>query len=622
MNLRLPSQNGVDTFYISQSSSSSSSSSSPSSSSGPMRPIAVISFPSLLTLSIIAALTIHISTSVSAQTLPLRSLAISNDVSYITDAKNNVFYSNKGAWVQIATPGVSALMVSMYGSSRLAMVGNSSNTLFSRGVPISSSEPWSPDGGSLITRISSNPQGDLWLTTSQNVLFRFDGGQTFTPDGSNGGNVYDVSVRDRVYTIEATPSSAARICSRSFESGITGKVCLTPSFTLQRLAVSDTLIYALTKEGTLYASELPLTTSSVFFDTGFRAPGATFLDVPLDNPYPFVIRLDGTLDTTFCTITVINCFGKVGAPTSPSSTLVPSVGPSSTSKPSSTQTQANGGQDTPAPGPNIGAIVGGIVGGVIAVVVVIVLFVMIRRNRQLEEEKKKLSNYVVASHTGMGESNGDYIAASSSNSGMGSPYMSVNQKAQSLPASGNASPALHLSNIPMTMAATTERTIVSPVMYAPVLPIIDDTKPYSQSPTPAIGSPKGLWGSTPQKDIDPIPFPEEKTDLVAPPRRSVPVVHEDYLDGVIAGADVPPRYRESLYRGNAAGTAGRSAGATATATAEGASGPVVAAVIEGNVATPTSAQGSQQEKLLPDVTSDVTVFQGPDWDKKDPSLFK
>ncbi|KAJ3104832.1 hypothetical protein HDU97_008802 [Phlyctochytrium planicorne] len=263
--------------------------------------------------------------------LPVTSVSVSQGVTYITDSKQFVWYRvGSGAWQR--TDGL-GWGISAYGTSGLAVVGTSSH-LFIRNIVGSGStlgfDTWVDKGGLLITKTGGNRQGSLWLMTSQSILFEFDfASGVFPNDKQNVGSVIDFAVRDKVYVLQGN-----QICARSLTIAVTERDCVTPPFSPAIIAASDSNLFAITAEGVLYSMVLPLSPSSVFFDTGFRSAGPKFLTVPLDGNAPIIIDGSGNIVSDFCSASAgISCFAPPVASTSTTTTETPT---STTANPTTT----------------------------------------------------------------------------------------------------------------------------------------------------------------------------------------------------------------------------------------------------------------------------------------------
>ncbi|KAJ3103150.1 hypothetical protein HDU97_010358 [Phlyctochytrium planicorne] len=265
---------------------------------------------------------------VNAQTLPYTSLAIRSNDMFMTDAASGIYHKtlSDDRWTKL--PGRSSL-IAAFGKDVLAMANEDDMRSLSI-VLFPLQGDWHGGWGisKNIIRFAANLDDTaLWMINSDNKIIHIDRQVAVVPDGDT--IVYDIAIHSRVYTIE----KENRICSRNLKDG-NDKMCLPASVNLQRIAATESFLYALTSGGELHAMKLPLTLSSKFYYTGFSAPDVTFLGAPIDNGgnvLPFIIRDKGlTIDTNFCNNPSVSCFG----PPAPS----PAVGPSPTPQDSTPET--------------------------------------------------------------------------------------------------------------------------------------------------------------------------------------------------------------------------------------------------------------------------------------------
>ncbi|KAJ3104834.1 hypothetical protein HDU97_008804 [Phlyctochytrium planicorne] len=213
---------------------------------------------------------------------------------------------NKSGW------GISA-----FGSSQLAAAGTTTG-LFTRTINLPSFTTWENNYGSRLTKLGGNRQGDLWLMTTDLNLFKWMGGTSFQIDTANMGGVIDFFVRDKVYVV--IPN---QICVRSLDVRTLDHVCTRITFGPIMIAVSDSNLFAITADGVLYSTRLPLTPATEFFDTGFRSRNAKFITVPLDESAPVLLDSDGNILSNFCGRTGVSCFSSTAVDRPSSSTLPP-----------------------------------------------------------------------------------------------------------------------------------------------------------------------------------------------------------------------------------------------------------------------------------------------------------
>ncbi|KAJ3097842.1 hypothetical protein HDU97_004503 [Phlyctochytrium planicorne] len=83
--------------------------------------------------------------------------------------------------------------------------------------------------------------------------------------------------------------------------------CITPPFPARLIAAGDTFLYVLSATGALMAAKKPLTKDTVFYDTGFSAPGATLLSMPIDYDSVYILDANGAPNESICSTPNVNC---------------------------------------------------------------------------------------------------------------------------------------------------------------------------------------------------------------------------------------------------------------------------------------------------------------------------
>ncbi|KAJ3104831.1 hypothetical protein HDU97_008801 [Phlyctochytrium planicorne] len=233
---------------------------------------------------------------------PLTSISIFQGITYITDSSPQVWFRvGNGAWQLTDGWGTG---ISAFGSADggIAVAGSTNDfrtcsvTITGTGNPSMGS--WTSRPGKLIVKTGGNRQGNVWFMTSDKKLLAWT-----QVDPVTVGAV-DFAIRDMVYVVLGND-----VCARSLEVNILDRICITPPFSPLLIASSDSNLYVVSADGVLFSTVLPFTTSSVFFDTGFRAPKMRFLTVPLDGYEPILIDGSGGIRSGFCNVAGgVRCF--------------------------------------------------------------------------------------------------------------------------------------------------------------------------------------------------------------------------------------------------------------------------------------------------------------------------
>ncbi|KAJ3103777.1 hypothetical protein HDU97_009873 [Phlyctochytrium planicorne] len=281
----------------------------------------------------------------AAARFPITSLSIGeNGVGYATDIDNNMWTTDEPnglAWQQIKGK---AYYITAYPPGRIAALGIDHLPDY-RNFP--ATDTWKSFGFDVpMDKIATNRQGNLWFIGSKS-LYVMDPATNKIILGDTGskGSVQDLAVRDRIYTV----NDVNRICSRSFAQE--DWICIKNTINIEKLTVSDKVLYAMTPDGDLYATLLPFTPQSTLFDTNVRLPGARFLDMPLFSNNPVVITATGFVDSTFCMrdFSKTNCYSIPGEQKPPPP---PDTNPSPDPNPNPAPTQSSP-EPTTSPDPNI-----------------------------------------------------------------------------------------------------------------------------------------------------------------------------------------------------------------------------------------------------------------------------
>ncbi|KAJ3094470.1 hypothetical protein HDU97_008032 [Phlyctochytrium planicorne] len=253
---------------------------------------------------------------------PLTSISISQNITYTTDIQSRIWWRvGDGTWHLMNGYGKG---ISAFGTSGLAVSGLY-NELFTRTVSSESTgnlimTPWSYSGGSSIMETQGNRQGNLWLRDrGYNVLRQASPG---FPQEQLRGALLDFVLSDKVYYLHLIRSLwnshfRVQICARSLDIYVTDHTCMMPFFSIKAMAASNSNLFVLTTGGVVYSTVLPFTTTSVFFDTGFRSSNATFLKIPLDENMPVILDASGNMQRDFCHADGVNCFSPPQAPAFP-----------------------------------------------------------------------------------------------------------------------------------------------------------------------------------------------------------------------------------------------------------------------------------------------------------------
>ncbi|KAJ3097629.1 hypothetical protein HDU97_004719 [Phlyctochytrium planicorne] len=220
---------------------------------------------------------------------------------------SQIYVSNNGAnWTAISSEFfIPAHNVAAYGSTSIAVslrlfapMPNSENMNLMTFGDIShiTLGGWKTSHGLVdCTKVSGNRHGSLWAICNDSIAYvgegemNINGFDPFFPKRIN-----QVAVRDRVYVefikVERNGSTQQLICSRHLNPNVLDHICTKHNLGIFiNIAVSDTTLFAMADNGTLYSTPLPLTTSPKFINTGFQSPGARSIIIPIDESYPVVL---------------------------------------------------------------------------------------------------------------------------------------------------------------------------------------------------------------------------------------------------------------------------------------------------------------------------------------------
>ncbi|KAJ3104829.1 hypothetical protein HDU97_008799 [Phlyctochytrium planicorne] len=232
---------------------------------------------------------------ISAQngpTNPFTSIFIGDGITHVTDSQNRhwLHHDNEN-WIDGDGQGVG---ISVYGKDRLAIAGTDGQ-LYTRGYD---DKYWIgvPDTR-LVIKTSGNSQGDLWFKTTDKRLWRLKEETIYNVDAGSDYQVVDFYVRDQlVYVIQGN-----QICARPVVLERQDRVCVSPRFTSAFISASNSNIFVMSVDGTLYSTKLPLTPYSTFFETGQRFPNARYLTSPWEGNSPVILDRAGKMQSNFCT---------------------------------------------------------------------------------------------------------------------------------------------------------------------------------------------------------------------------------------------------------------------------------------------------------------------------------
>ncbi|KAJ3097843.1 hypothetical protein HDU97_004504 [Phlyctochytrium planicorne] len=348
------------------------------------------------------------------------SYAVSRDAVYYTKTDGDTIFFKRTADGKETQIVGTLHSVNLYGPGpRLAgtgtgrdfyLYGDSSETL-PPSAP-NNFQKWKGQQGSQIVKSSGSPNASppqLWGITSSNVLFQWKDSSGIYNLADLGETVTDLHVRDLVYIV----MKGNQVCSRNFNLDKV-QVCVTPSFPAKLIAAGDSFLYVLSATGPLMATKKPLTPNSVFYDTGFSAPGATLLSMPVDYDNVYILDALGTPNESICSTPNVNCFpdGSTPKPETPTQQSTESTTTSSISSTTITTTEtlsqtssqvltatstdigvtkSPNSQDGSSPQGLSTGILAGIIVGAIVIVILVVLVIFLLRRRASDSHTDKIS---------------------------------------------------------------------------------------------------------------------------------------------------------------------------------------------------------------------------------------
>ncbi|KAJ3106982.1 hypothetical protein HDU97_005263 [Phlyctochytrium planicorne] len=278
------------------------------------------------------------------------SYAVTKDaVYYVNRLDHNVFYQPRGQnpiniigyLNHLSLYGSTSSTTSPTGPSMVAVGTNQEFYLYG-GINTALPPPnphdfdqWKSQGGFFIDKVFANPTGtEFWGITFDNRLFRWNnpgGGFTFALDADF--IAMDLFLRENVYFV----TRGGQVCQRNFD--VTKNrimVCVSPSAVPRLVTVGESHLYVLTFDGSLLATPKPLTSSSEFYDTGFKSIGATLLGIAVDHESLFILDVNGSPAENICSAPSVNCVPTSHPTTSQASSIATMTPP-----PSSTVNDSN-----------------------------------------------------------------------------------------------------------------------------------------------------------------------------------------------------------------------------------------------------------------------------------------
>ncbi|KAJ3104836.1 hypothetical protein HDU97_008806 [Phlyctochytrium planicorne] len=227
------------------------------------------------------------------------SFSVNGAYQYAIDSNKHIWIYASGVWIDtFAQTQLTGTSIVGYATNTFALSRAGTGDMWigtiSIPAPLSVAVSFAQQGGSTITKVKANPAGSIWVSTTNNDLFRFEKVNTFTYD-SSAGKISDFVVRDLVFAVKAD----GNVCSR-----ITGDgpyTCTKPAgFTPKLVAVSSKLLYVLDTAGNLQTTSLPLSASSTWFKTGYSSPNAQMITVYQGETLPKVVTAAGAVDANVC----------------------------------------------------------------------------------------------------------------------------------------------------------------------------------------------------------------------------------------------------------------------------------------------------------------------------------
>ncbi|KAJ3103778.1 hypothetical protein HDU97_009874 [Phlyctochytrium planicorne] len=304
---------------------------------------------------VVGAALLHLSTA-SAQSYPLTSIAIRNGgVAMATDSDNQIWRSEpNGPWTLLTIAKASCITV--YGRNEGFNFLKPDHTLFMQGFEIDGlgwSKGFGPIGNLKFDKMVGYLADDMrqaaldrQFLISNRALYKSSEKDCVRFDTHRGSGVWDVAVRQRVYTLE----DGNLVCSSPVVE-TSAWICNRPSVNFDKITVSDNVLYGLTPNGALYGSMLPLTESSTFFDTFVRVPGARFLTMPRDTNAPVIINSDGRMDKNICK-SGTSCFNPTAQPLPPAPAPAPAQNPTPVTPSPQSPNPDPGNPNSPGPNPD------------------------------------------------------------------------------------------------------------------------------------------------------------------------------------------------------------------------------------------------------------------------------
>ncbi|KAJ3106734.1 hypothetical protein HDU97_005660 [Phlyctochytrium planicorne] len=266
------------------------------------------------------------SQSIAEPVLPYTSLAVKDNIYFITDAQNKLWFNSSSEWKQIpldastnATVVAVTSPITSKTSYELAIIGSGTD-LYT--LPLSWASRPNPkwniikgnlDVGYYYTKVagSSSPDAGVWLSSSGKNAYQFYGNFTSSGQPIFGqpvrahDSVLDIAIRDQIYIIHESSRNNG-ICVMALDYSILFDCSWPTTFNPTKIAVTDTILYALADDGAIYAAKLPI---DKFIPINYKSQKAKFFVTPIDANYPILIKADGTIDSGFCNLPTVECYG-------------------------------------------------------------------------------------------------------------------------------------------------------------------------------------------------------------------------------------------------------------------------------------------------------------------------
>ncbi|KAJ3097840.1 hypothetical protein HDU97_004501, partial [Phlyctochytrium planicorne] len=251
------------------------------------------------------------------------SYAVSRAAVYYTNrGDNSIFFAKRDGQKQsdpVQIPGT-LIDVALYGPGpRLCGIGPAGNFfIYNDALPPSAAdlgskwvgEFWPADGRKLARASGSLNGQHIWARSSfptdssHTDLVEWVGINIFHVADDVTRMIKEVHVREAVYIL----TNNNQVCVRNFDaSSARIMLCASTPFQGRFIAAGDAFLYVLSEEGALMATKKPLNVNSVFYETGFSAPGATFLGMPIDYDNVFVLDENGRPNESICTTPNVDC---------------------------------------------------------------------------------------------------------------------------------------------------------------------------------------------------------------------------------------------------------------------------------------------------------------------------